>query len=157
MNGIGKNLLLWTIILVLVLSLVNLFDNSNTTAQIATNEQQLSYSEFLDAVEAGSVKEVLFQGDIIRGTYVDGAAVSTKGGAESRFVSQLPQVGSVIDTLRAKNVKVTAMSAGKEGGLFGILLDWLPMAILVGIWIYFLLQTRKIYKNQLRLLLGVNR
>ena len=140
MSGIGKTLLLWTIILVLVLSLVSLFDNTKTTAQIVTDGQQLSYSEFLDAVEAGSVKEVVIQGDIIHGTYTDGATVSTKGGTGSSFSSQLPQVGTVIDILRAKNVMVTALLAEEEGGLFEILLNWLPMAILVGIWIYFLLQ-----------------
>ncbi len=141
MNGIGKNLLLWTIILVLLLSLVNLFDNSNTAARVAAGGAQVSFSEFLDAVEAGSVKEVLIQGDTIRGTYADGAAISTKGGTGNNFVSQLPQGSTVIDTLRAKNVKITALPAAEEkAGLGEILLAWLPMIVLVGVWIYFMRQ-----------------
>lgn len=141
MNGIGKNLLLWTIILVLLLSLVNLFDNSNTAARVAAGGQQVSFSEFLDAVEAGSVKEVVIQGDTIRGTYTDGAAISTKGGTGNSFVSQLPQGSTIIDTLRAKDVKITALPVTEEkAGLGEILLAWLPMIILVGVWIYFMRQ-----------------
>ena len=60
MNDLAKNVLLWVVIAVVLLSVFNSFGTSNQQ----TNT--VPYSEFLSYVADGSVEEVVFDGDAIR-------------------------------------------------------------------------------------------
>ena len=61
MNDLAKNVILWIVIAVVLLTVFQSFGPSNQ--RIPT----VPYSTFLTNVEAGSVEEVVFDGDAIRG------------------------------------------------------------------------------------------
>lgn len=129
MNGVGKNILLWLVIGVLFISIISLFQNPSSN--MPANSKMLSYSEFMTEVNGGNVQEVLIQEQTVRGRYKDG----------SGFVTELPPETNVVDTLAKQNVKITAKPSDDGKASFGeILIAWLPMIILVGVWIYFMRQ-----------------
>ena len=72
--NIGKNLILWVVIAVL---LVGLF-NYTTSSGSRTPQQQRSYSEFLADVQAGHVREVVIQGNDITVTTAAGRVSGRK-------------------------------------------------------------------------------
>jgi cell division protease FtsH len=94
-------------------------------------DDELSFSEFRQAVEDGRVEQVTVRGQNVDGTLTD----------EESFTTTLPQelvLGSDgrIDTLLAENdVAVTALPEGS--GLWGLLLIWMfPLALFIGFFWY---------------------
>ncbi|KPP81722.1 MAG: cell division protease FtsH [Oceanicaulis sp. HLUCCA04] len=122
-----RNILVWAILLVLLAALFNILQGPRPAAQ--TNE--LTYTQFMDNVEAGRVSEVTIEGQSISGELTGGQA----------FTTEVPADARVTDALRSNNVAITAR-APSEGGmnLFGILLSWFPMLLLIGVWIFFMRQ-----------------
>jgi cell division protease FtsH len=132
MSNFGRNLALWVIIALLLVVLFSLFQpggirgNSNTT-----NVTQMAYSEFLDSVKQGNVKDVVIQDRNISGDLKDGHA----------FQTYTPDDPSLVQTLTAKNVEIVAKPADADSNpLLHYLLSWFPMLLFVGVWIFFLRQ-----------------
>jgi cell division protease FtsH len=71
LNDLAKNLLLWVVILVVLMSVFQSFSTRSRA------QPELPYSEFLNQVRAGNVAEVVIEGPAIRG--------ELRGG--SRFVT----------------------------------------------------------------------
>ena len=69
MNRLVKNLGVYLVLVVLVVSVVNVFLSPDKTAQEA---QKLNYSKFLKSVDDGLVEKVVIDEDGIRGTLVNG-------------------------------------------------------------------------------------
>lgn len=122
-----RNILVWAILLVLLAALFNILQGPRPAAQ--TNE--MTYTQFMDNVEAGRVSEVMIEGQSINGELSGGQS----------FRTEVPVDARVTDALRANNVQISAR-APDEGGmnLFGILLSWFPMLLLIGVWIFFMRQ-----------------
>ena len=97
------------------------------------NNVNLAFSDFLDAVESGQISKVTIQGREIKGLMTDG----------SGFKTNAVQYGNLVDTLRANKVQI---NVGSNESLFGIivsiLISWLPLLLLVGVWIFFLKQAQ---------------
>jgi cell division protease FtsH len=132
MSNFGRNLALWVIIALLLVVLFSLFQpggirgNSNTS-----NVTQMAYSEFLDAVKQGDVKDVVIQDRNISGDLKDGRS----------FETYTPDDPSLVQTLTAKNVEIVAKPADADSNpLLHYLLSWFPMLLFVGVWIFFLRQ-----------------
>ena len=125
--NIRKNLVVWVVIALVVFTLFNLFQNKSNREP----HQTTSYSEFLSAVGSGDVNDVTMQGGKI--TYHDGAGRS--------FRTFAPDDPSLIQGLTEKGVRITALPVEEEvPSLFGIILSWLPMIIILGVWIFFMRQ-----------------
>ena len=127
MNNVGKNLALWVIIALLLVVLFNLFQGPSDRGPV-TN---LAFSEFLAETEAGQISDVTIKGNSITGHYGDGRAFSTYAPNDPTLVSRLSE----------KGVRISA--APTEDGvpsLFGILVSWFPMLLLIGVWIFFMRQ-----------------
>jgi len=122
-----KNLLMWIVIVFLVLGLFNLFQNpKNTQAQ-----NKISFSNFMEEVDNGRVMDVEIQGNNITGTLSDGKKFSTYSPNDPNLVSKLSD----------KGVSITASpTEEKMPSLFGILLSWFPMLLLIAVWIFFMRQ-----------------
>ena len=122
-----KNLLMWIVIVFLVLGLFNLFQNpKNTQAQ-----NKISFSNFMEEVDNGRVVDVEIQGNNITGTLSDGKKFSTYSPNDPNLVSKLSD----------KGVSITASpTEEKMPSLFGILLSWFPMLLLIAVWIFFMRQ-----------------
>ncbi len=130
MNGMGRNLLLWVMIIILLLSLVNLFDGPNTQRGAAASPA-IPYSQFLDDVQQGKVAEVVIQEQVVHGINKD----------QSAFTTDIPLNTDVVTPLRAANVRITAQPKPEARTTFGdIVIAWLPMFLIFGIWIFFMRQ-----------------
>ncbi len=127
MNSFGKNLALWIIIGLLLVALFNLFQSSATRAP----QNSLAYSEFVNDVNRGQVREVTVQGNTISGKFSDGRSFTTYSPNDPNLVTRLIDRGVLI---RAAPAEESVPS------LFGILISWFPMLLLIGVWIFFMRQ-----------------
>ncbi len=122
-----KNLAVWVVIAVLLYMLFSLFQGTQTRGP----SNQVAFSDFLTQIEAGSIRSVTIQGNKVNGTYDDGRA----------FRTYSPSDPNLIPTLTRKGVHINAVPPEDEvPSLFGILISWFPMLLLIGIWIFFMRQ-----------------
>ena len=122
MSPFYKNLALWLVISLMIIMLVQIFKQPERTSSSVT------YSEFMSMVESGSVIQVTIQGDNISG-------VSSQG----PFKTYAPKDPELIHLLRSKGVKIAAKPE-ENSSWFQIFLSWVPMLLLIGVWIFFMRQ-----------------
>ena len=92
--------------------------------------QSLAFSDFIGAVDSGDVRDVTIQGKKVTGHYGDGR----------EFRTYLPDDPSLIPNLSKKGVHIKAVPTEDELSIFGILISWFPMLLLIGVWIFFMRQ-----------------
>ena len=127
MNNFGKNLALWIVIGLLLVALFNLFQTSSSRGPQST----LAFSDFLNDVNRGQVADVTIQGNNISGHFTDSRAFTTYAPNDPNLVSRLTE----------KNVRITAAPVDENvPSLFGVLISWFPMLLLIGVWIFFMRQ-----------------
>ena len=129
MNNIGRNLALWVIIALLLLTLFNVFKGQSPQNTVAP----LAFSEFLDLVEKGQVRDVTIEGNEISGHF---------GNTGQSFSTYSPNDPNLVETLRAHGVLINAKPSteNRHSPLYGALLNWLPMLLIIGVWIFFMRQ-----------------
>ena len=121
-----KNIALWLLISLVMIFLFNYFN----TAEHARSKASLSYSQFLELVKSDKVKSVVLQGEEINGEQKEGQP----------FKSYAPQDPDLIKLLQRKGVEITAKPKDDSPWYSTLLVSWLPMLVLVGIWIFFMRQ-----------------
>jgi len=123
----SRNLALWVIIGLLLFALFNLFQGNAPRGQ----HNDLAFSDFVASVESGEVRDVTIQGNNITGHYRNGGA----------FKTYAPDDPTLIKTLTERGVQIKALPSD-EGSptLWGILISWFPMLLLIGVWIFFMRQ-----------------
>jgi cell division protease FtsH len=117
-----KNIALWLVICLMVVMLFQIFK------QPERGGTGLSYSEFLSMVERGNVVQVTIQGENISG-------LSSQG----PFKTYAPKDPELIKLLRSKEVRITAKPE-EDSSWFQVLLSWVPMLLLIGVWVFFMRQ-----------------
>ncbi len=122
-----RNIVLWLFIALIVFGLFNLF--SNTSGE--RNTVDLTYSQFLDEVEAGSIKDVIIRGNNINGAFEDGRSFKTYAANDPTLVDRLND--------RGVNISAAPLDDGYPS-LLGVLISWFPMLLLIGVWIFFMRQ-----------------
>jgi len=126
-NNFGKNLALWIVIGLLLVALFNLFQTSSSRGPQST----LAFSDFLNDVNRGQVADVTIQGNNISGHFTDSRA----------FATYTPNDPNLVSRLTEKNVRITAAPVDENvPSLFGVLISWFPMLLLIGVWIFFMRQ-----------------
>jgi cell division protease FtsH len=126
-NNFGKNLALWIVIGLLLVALFNLFQTSSSRGPQAT----LAFSDFLNDVNRGQVADVTIQGNNISGHFTDSRA----------FTTYAPNDPNLVSRLTDKGVRITAAPVDENvPSLFGVLISWFPMLLLIGVWIFFMRQ-----------------
>ena len=88
----------------------------------------VSYSDFLNMVDSGGVNQVTIQGENITGMSGQGP-----------FKTYAPKDPELITMLRSKGVAITAKPM-EESPWFQVFLSWVPMLLLIGVWIFFMRQ-----------------
>ena len=124
MNPLQKNIALWLVISLVFVMIYHLF-NQPKTAQI-----DVIYSDFLSYVDKAQVTEVTIQGDNISGRLSSGKA----------FKTYAPKDAGVIALLKEKGVRISAKPVEDSPWYMTILVSWLPMLLLIGVWIFFMRQ-----------------
>nr|WP_246420285.1 ATP-dependent zinc metalloprotease FtsH [Neoroseomonas alkaliterrae] len=119
---------LWVIVALLLVALFNLFQPSGGARM---GVQQVAYSDFLNEVNAGHVREVSIQGRNLTGTLTDGR----------NFQTYTPEDPSLVSRLTEKNIRVVARPEDSDvNPLLHYLMSWFPMLLLIGVWIFFMRQ-----------------
>ncbi len=120
----GKNFVVWAGIILMLLFTYEML------GEFAFSSSKVPFSEFLTDVRNGNVSEVVIRGNTIEGKLTDGKTFSTLTPA---------YYPKFIDDLTAKNVKIDIVpTESPMNSLFGILLSWFPVLLLVGVWVYFM-------------------
>ena len=123
----GRNIIVWLLAIVLLSGAMNMLVGGAARA----NAENLAFSEFMNHVENKKVSEVTIEGASISGTYVDG----------KRFYTYAPFDPNMVEMLRKNDVKVTAQPEDTTSNtLWGVLISWFPMILLIGVWIFFMRQ-----------------
>ena len=122
MTPFYKNIALWLVICLMVVMLFQMFKQPERAGA------GLSYSEFLSMVERGNVVQVTIQGENISG-------LSNQG----PFKTYAPKDPELIKLLRSKEVRITAKPE-EDSNWFQMLLSWVPMLLLIGVWVFFMRQ-----------------
>jgi len=124
--NVTKNFMLWIIIALVLIALFNIFGGDPGRG----NQAELDYSAFLARVESGEVSNVVIQGSNITGETTDGQA----------FVTYSPDDPALVSKLEAAGVAIKAAPVESGSMLMSILLNWFPMLLLIGVWIFFMRQ-----------------
>jgi cell division protease FtsH len=133
MPPVLKSILIWTGIIFALLILISATQGGLSPESNAANAgQRLAYSDFLNKVEAGEVKEVM-----IRESYDTGIRVQGTFTSGERFNLQAVNDPKLVETLRAHNVKLSAAPiSGKDSFISIFLTSWLPVLLLIAAYIY---------------------
>src|ERR1700680_3095701 len=123
MNANLRNFALWVIIVLLLLALFTVFQNPGQRSV----SQDISFSQLLNDVDQGKVRDVVIQGPEIHGTYTDGRGFNTYA----------PNDPTLVQRLYGKGVTITARPLQDNVPWFvSLLLSWLPFIALIGVWIF---------------------
>jgi cell division protease FtsH len=126
-----RNIVVWVIIGLLILAMINLM---TPVGQRAADPKAISISEVYNLAKDGKITDVTIAGEKITGKYID-------GGAEFTSTVGKESVDVLDKHLQDKGVKFKyADSDGESPTLFAILVNWFPLLLLVGVWIFFMRQ-----------------
>ncbi len=121
-----KNLLLWAVIAVVLMTVFNNF------APRPETPDELDYSEFIKQVKSGNVQSVMISPD---NRQITGMLENNE-----KFETNSPGDEKLLDTLLKYDVVVEAGEAKPRSLLLDILISWFPMLLLIGVWIFFMRQ-----------------
>ncbi len=121
--GNARNIAFWVVLFLLILALFNLFSGGQSTM----SSRSISYSEFVEAVDAGDVTNVT----------LDGEKVLFRGRDGQDYVTIKPDGSEIADRLIDQGVAVNAKPQ-EQSGFTTILMTFLPFLLLIGVWIYFM-------------------
>jgi cell division protease FtsH len=128
MNSNFRNLAIWVVIGLLLMALFNLFQSPSQSR----NRNEISYTDFLTAVDAGSVADVTISKHRVTGTYRD---------KSSTFTTVTPDDPNLVSRLTKKDVKITVRPPDEDvPSILGVLVNWFPMLLLIGVWVFFMRQ-----------------
>ncbi len=126
MNDVAKNLILWVVIAVVLLSVFQNFGNRETSGR------SMIYSEFLSQVKAGQISEVLIEGQSITGKLISGSTFTTY----SPETNNSPLIGD----LDKAGVQIMSKPPEQPSLLAHMFISWFPFIVLIGLWIFFMRQ-----------------
>jgi cell division protease FtsH len=126
LNDMVKNLLLWLIIAVVLVSVFSNFGPQRPASE------KVSYSQFLKDVDQGLVNSVTIEDDkIIKGVTQN----------NQRFVTYMPlSDNALLGQLLKYNVDVNGQEKPQESFFLHLFINWFPMLLLIGVWVFFMRQ-----------------
>ena len=126
MSDMAKNLILWLVIAVVLMSVFQSFGPGES------NGRAVDYTTFVQEVGQGQIQEATFK---------DGEITFTRRGGGARHVTYMPVYDQkLLDDLINQNVKVQGTPPEEQSLLGTIFISWFPMILLIGVWIFFMRQ-----------------
>src|SRR5215469_5162559 len=125
MNQVYKNLALWMVIGLIVILLFTVFQGAQQGGQ-----EQPNFSEFLKAVDQGRVESVVIRGNLVTYSLKDSAQT------QRTYIVEYPEL---IKTLKDRGVRI-AVKPPDSNPWYAIFLQWVPMLLFIGVWIFFMRQ-----------------
>ena len=124
MNSLQKNIALWLFISLVFVLLYHLFN------QPKSMQENIIYSDFVSYAEKGQIVEVTIQGESISGKLNSG----------KNFKTYAPKDAGLIQILKDKGVRIASKPAEESPWYMNVLISWVPMLLLIGVWIFFMRQ-----------------
>ena len=124
MNNIVKNIAIWLIVALVLVTVFNQFGVKNAA------DSQVVYSQFIDEVKQGHIQKVVIDGRVLRG-------ITTEG---KKFNTYAPTDPWLVSDLLKNNVVVEAKPDEEPSLLMNIFVSWFPMLLLIGVWVFFMRQ-----------------
>jgi len=124
LNNMLKNLLIW---LVIGLVLMTVFNQFSAKQGIQT---AMDYSQFYEEVKAGRISDVIIEGRNLKAKTTEGKLVTSYSPGDLWLVSDLLKYG----------VKIKAKPEEEQNLLTQILISWGPILLIIGVWIFFMRQ-----------------
>ena len=120
-----KNLILWLVIAVILMTLFESFTSSESTGRMQ------DYTSFVREVQSDHIQEVVFDGKVINGMKKSG----------EKFITVMPMNDpSLIDSLLTHNVRALGTKPEEPSTLLSIFVSWFPMLLLIAVWIFYMRQ-----------------
>jgi cell division protease FtsH len=125
LNPFYKNLSLWLVILLVFFMLFQIFEQQQNPGS-----KQINYSEFMAMVDQGQITEVTIQNQNLTIKDVSGQI----------YKSYAPDDPGLVEELRNKGIAISAKPPEQNHWLVNVLVSWLPLIIIIGVWIFFMKQ-----------------
>jgi cell division protease FtsH len=123
LNPFYKNLSLWLVIILMMIVLYNIF---NSTQGV---EKPINYSELLTKIEKSEVIKVTMQENNLQVTDTN----------QVKYKVYAPQDPDLLRMMREKGIEIDAKPPS-DSPWMNLLASWLPLIILIGVWIFFMRQ-----------------
>jgi cell division protease FtsH len=122
-----RSFAVWIVIALLLFALFSLFQGQS----LRTSASEISYSEFLSKINNGEISSITasMNGDVVAKT-ADGRTLTTYAPVSEDFLK----------TIREKNVAAEFRPPQSDSFLSNALIYWLPMLLIVGVWVFFIRQ-----------------
>ncbi|UCV14361.1 ATP-dependent zinc metalloprotease FtsH [Quatrionicoccus australiensis] len=124
MNNMFKNLAIWLVIGLVLMTVFNQFNSR----QVATGA--VEYSQFIEEVKQGRISKVVMEGRTLKATTNDGKRITSYAPPDLWLVSDLLKSG----------VKIEAKPEEEPSFLMNLFVSWFPMLLLIGVWVFFMRQ-----------------
>jgi len=125
-NDLAKNIILWIVIAIVLLSVFNNFATPPRQAQT------IAYSQFLDYAKTGVVDNVRFDGREISG--------ELKSGGGFKTYSPETDNTAIIGDLEKSGVTFSGTEVKGQSIFVSLLINAFPVLLLIGVWVYFMRQ-----------------
>jgi len=122
-----RSFAVWIVIALLLFALFSLFQGQSLRS--ASNE--ITYSDFLAKINNGEISSITasMNGDVV-----------AKTGDGKTFTTYAPVSEDFLKTIREKNVQAEFRPPQDGSFLSNALIYWLPMLLIVGVWVFFIRQ-----------------
>ena len=124
MNNMFKNLVIWLVIGMVLMTVFNQFNTRQTS------QAPMDYSQFYEEVKSGRIAEVVIEGRNLKARTTEGKAITSYSPGDIWLISDLLKYG----------VKVKAKPEDEPSLLMNIFVSWFPMLLLIGVWVFFMRQ-----------------
>lgn len=126
MSDMAKNLILWVIIAILLISLFQNFGPNDI------NKRKVDYSAFINDLTQDQIREVR----------ISEREINVKKTDNSRYITYIPlkEDPKLLDTLLERHVTVIGEPPQEQSLLATIFISWFPMLLLIGVWVFFMRQ-----------------
>ncbi len=125
MNDMAKNIVLWVVIAIVLMTVFNSFNGQKNRAPA------ISYTQFLEQVKQGNVTSVIIH---------DGGKIEGTTSSGSTFLTESPEDPGLVGDLLKAGVDIRAQPPEQPSMLKLILINWFPLIIIVALWIFFMRQ-----------------
>lgn len=124
MNNMFKNIAIWLVVALVLMTVFNQFSTRQTA------QAQMDYSQFIEEVKQGQIAKVVIENHVLKGEKTDG----------KRFTSYAPSDPWLVSDLLKNGVAVEAKPEEQPSFLMSLFVSWFPMLLLIGVWIFFMRQ-----------------
>lgn len=125
MNDMLKNVILWVVIAVVLMSVFN-----NFAPRGDRDDLTLSYTQFIQAVKMGQVQQVSIDDNVVKGIMQTGET----------FRTYAPNDPHLVDDLLEGGVDIKALPPEQPSFLMQLLVSFGPILLLIAVWVFFMRQ-----------------